>query len=100
MKLEKRLTGLFASLAFLIVGFGGYVHTLNAIQSVLYGLAASIILGVIGYQIGYIVTHPSGKRRKSKSPGLLSSLVSAAKTPAGTSTPMTGEETLIDEISS
>ncbi len=96
MKSEFRMAGLFASLTFLVIGIGGYLGTLNILQSLIYGLMASIAMGIIGYQIAHIISHPMGRRRKRhKGRGSHSSHTQQKSAP---SSPITGEETFLEDL--
>lgn len=92
MKEELRFGGILASAAFMLITLNGYVATMNPLHSLLYGVGASLTLGYIGYKMAYILTHPQGRRKRKN----------AAKSPASTPeeplVPMTGEESLLDDL--
>lgn len=93
-----RTAGIFAALAFLVVAVNGYISTFNPLHSLLYGLAASIVLGVLGYKIGYIVSHPKGRSRKKRSRRGAQKAQSGLSLGSGNTKPLTGEESFIEDI--
>lgn len=102
MKPETRVSGLFASATFLIVGVGGYFATHNPLHAMMYGVVASVVMAYIGYKIGYIVTHPKGGGRHKPSRFFGSFGVSGqgASQAPDNRTPLTGEETFLDDMGS
>ncbi len=102
MKPEMRLAGLFASLTFLGIGLGGYLSTMAPLQSMLYGIAASITMAYIGYKIGFIVAHPQGRKKHNAAHTLrkFDTAPSMAGQGEETLTPLTGEETFLDDVES
>ncbi len=99
MKSEQRMAGLFGSLAFLVVTVKGYAATFDPLHSLLWGMGACLVLGFIGYKIGYIVGHPKGKRHlSSKKKKLALFSVNSGNNSHEERTPLTGEETFIDDL--
>ncbi len=98
MNTEKRWAGIVASLTFMVVGIYGYFSTFNAMQSLLYGIAASVVLGLIGFNIAHIVTHPKGKRPRKRSQK--SGSMVPPSPPGPQQAVLTGDESLLDEVGS
>lgn len=95
MKEEARVAGLFASLAFLVVGVGGYVATLNPLHAMLHGVVASVVLAFIGYRISHILNHPQGRRKRR---GQKAALAAGQSRSSESITPLTGEETFLEDM--
>lgn len=89
MKPSVRLAGILGSAAFLLVSFKAYMSTQNPLHSMLYGIAATIVLAFVGFQIGNILAHPKGPRHPKRKQA-------HAKKPGG----VTGEEVFLEDIPS
>lgn len=93
MKLEMRLAGLFASATFIIIAVGGYFSTSNPLHALLYGMGASVSMGLVGHRIGYILSHPAGKKRNKRGHGAKPGKNTPAK-----NAPLTGNEIFLEDI--
>lgn len=97
MKAEMRLAGLSASAMFLVITAVAYTATANALHTMLYALAGGGAMGFIGYQMGYIISHPRG-RGKGKLNRHLSKAGPTHPGTTGSAAVPPGEETFLDEI--
>lgn len=78
MKLSLRLAGLCASATFILAGFPGLFQRLSPLnpdaldspsgmdllEPLLFSVAGMVLAGLIGFQIGNILSHPTGQRTK------------------------------------
>jgi hypothetical protein len=78
MKLSLRLAGLCASATFILAGFPGLFQRLSPLnpdaldtlsgmdllEPLLFSVAGMVLAGLIGFQIGNILSHPAGHRMK------------------------------------